>query len=105
MPIPAIKGNFWRASTVARDTVLINLREDIGETTNLYYKYPQKAKEMLDKLNKFANNFGEVPEALVQNNNHQLKYLSDERKRVIKEAEKRGMTPKKNTVQTFVIAK
>lgn len=105
LPIPAIKGNFWRASTVARDTVLINLREDIGETTNLYYKYPQKAKEMLDKLNKFANNFGEVPEALVQNNNHQLKYLSDERKRVIKEAEKRGMTPKKNTVQTFVIAK
>ena len=105
VPIPAIEGNFWRASTVARDTVLVNLREDIGETTNLYYKYPEKAKEMLGKLKNYADNFGEIPESLVQNNNHQLKYLGNERKRVIKEAQEQGVKAKKSEVQKFIIAK
>lgn len=105
LPIPIREGNFWRPSTEARDTVLVNLREDIGETTNLYYKYPQKAKEMLAKLKKYADNFGEVPASLVQNNNHQLKYLNNERKRVIKEAQNRGIKPRKNEVQKFIIAK
>lgn len=105
LPDRAIEGNFWRASTAARDTVLVNLREDISETTNLYYKYPKKGKEMIGKLTKYADNFGEVPAPMVQTRNHQLKKLANDRKRVINAAMKRGVKSKKEEVQSFIIAK
>ena len=103
LPLHAIEGNFWQESTAARDTVLVNLRNDIGETTNLYYKYPQKAKEMLAKLKTYVDNFGKVPEGLVRNKNHQLDYLKKQRKHAIEEAKKNGIKSKKNIIQKFEI--
>lgn len=104
LPISGIKGNFWRASTARRDTVLVNLREDIGETTNLYYKEPKKAKEMLEKLKKYEADFGDVPPILVQGGNHEMNELFKERKRLIQEAMEHGIKSKEKIVQEFIIA-
>ena len=92
LPDHGYKGNFWRKSIPARDTVLINLKNDAGETRNLYGNHPEIAEMMLDKLEKYRNGFGEVPPPLVQNGNNFMKQLDADRKRLIEEAKARGVT-------------
>ncbi len=101
LPLAAIKGNFWRPSTAARDTVLVNLREDGGETTNLYHKNPEKAREMVAKLNAYVANFGPVPPPLVMNGNNQQKELSAMREKAIKDAQKKGVKSREDEVVGF----
>ncbi|KAA6350736.1 Arylsulfatase [termite gut metagenome] len=104
LPQKQINGNFWRASTAAHDTLLFNLKEDIGEKVNLYKKYPQKAIELVDALEQYKANLGELAPILVMYGNNQLQYLQEQRHNVIKEAEKRGIKSKAKQIDGFIEA-
>jgi arylsulfatase len=105
LPEKQIGGNFWRASTAAHDTLLFNLREDVGEKVNLYKKEIQKAKELVAALDKYKAEFGDVPPGLVQFNNHQLRELAGMRTDAIREAEQRGVRSKAAQIDGFIEAK
>jgi arylsulfatase len=104
LPKEAIKGNFWRASTAAHDTVLFNLKEDPSETINLFRKYPQKAKEMTEALDRYKATFGPVPPGLVVSGNNQQKDLDLQHKQARQEAEKQGIKSKENQIDGFIDA-
>ena len=53
-PIDGIPGN-WRARYRNEVPRLYNLAEDPGEEVNLYEKNPEKAREMLDELNRIRD--------------------------------------------------
>lgn len=101
LPAPAIRGNFWRTSTAAHDTLLFNLREDVGERVNLYRKEPGKAREMVRKLKDYAENFGEIPPALVVTGNDASRYLRRQRQQARQEAEAAGMKPRAEETEGF----
>lgn len=101
LPAPAIRGNFWRASTAAHDTLLFNLREDAGERVNLFYQYPDKAREMAARLSEYAEGFGEVPPPLVVTGNDASRYLRQQRQTVRRQAEEAGMKPRAAEVDGF----
>ena len=105
LPAPGIKGNFWRASTAAHDTLLFNLREDIGEKYNVYHKYPEKAKEMLQKLQEYRRNFGEIPPPLVMTGNDASKYLRQQRQDAREKAKATGIKDKSTETDGFVNVK
>jgi arylsulfatase len=105
LPEEQINGNFWRASTAAHDTLLFNLREDVGEKVNLYKKETGKAKELVEALDKYKAEFGDIPPALVQYNNHQLRELAGMRTGAVKEAEQRGVKSKAAQIDGFIEAK
>lgn len=50
----------------AADTLLFNLKTDIGEQHNLLKSNPAKAKELLASLETYKNKIGETPPPLVQ---------------------------------------
>jgi arylsulfatase len=105
LPQEAIKGNFWRASTAAHDTLLFNLKDDPGETTNLFYKYPEKAKEMTVALDTYKAEFGDIPPALIMTGNHQLEYLRKQRRDAIENALRNGIQSKENRIDGFIETK
>ena len=102
LPRSAIRGNYWRSSTAAHDTLLFNLKDDPGETTNLFYKYPEKAKEMTIALENYKAEFGEIPPALVMGGNHQLDDLRRQRREAIDNAISNGIQSKENQVDGFI---
>ena len=105
LPQEAIKGNFWRASTAAHDTLLFNLKDDPSETTNLFHKYPEKAKEMTIALDAYKTEFGYIPPALVMTGNHQGDYLRKQRRDAIENALRCGIQGKENLIDGFIEAK
>ncbi|MCE7066636.1 sulfatase [Dyadobacter sp. CY326] len=50
----------------ASDTLLFNLKNDIGEKNNLVKTNPEKVKELLAAWKKYESNIGPTPPALVQ---------------------------------------
>lgn len=102
LPAPGIKGNFWRTSTAAHDTLLFNLREDVGEQYNVYHKYPEKAKEMLQKLQDYMQNFGEIPPPLVMTGNDASKYLRQQRQDAREKAKAAGVRDKSMETDGFI---
>lgn len=105
LPAPRIQGNFFRPSTAAHDTLLFNLREDVGEKYNLYHKYPKKAKEMADKLEKYKKNFGKIPPALVMTGNDASKYLQDLRSKARQNAKAANVQDKSKETDGFIDVK
>lgn len=102
IPAPGIKGNFWRASTEAHDTLLFNLRGDIGERYNVYHKYPEKAKEILRKMQEYVGNFGEIPPSLVMTGNDASKYLRQQRQEAREKAKTAGIKDKRIKIDGFI---
>jgi len=105
LPQDKIVGNFWRASTAAHDTLLFNLKNDPSETTDLFHKYPEKAKEMTKAIETYKANFGPIPPALVVWGNDQRRELQQQRHKAIEDAKKRGVKSKKDEVDGFIEAK
>lgn len=50
LPEKRVQGNFWEADEPAHDTLLINLREDIGERHNIKAQYPKIVKLLSQKI-------------------------------------------------------
>ncbi len=90
-PREAIRGGFWREGTDAHGYLLFNLREDPGEQYNLWDKYPEKAAEMLRKLETYRDNFGPIPPKLVTGggNNAQAQ-LKEQRQQAVDQARAGG---------------
>lgn len=105
LPQDEIKGNFWRTTTAAHDTLLFNLKKDPSETTNLYKKYPQKAKELSEALAEYKAKFGEIPPGLVMGGNQQTEELSQQRTQTIEQARKAGIQSKQTQVDGFIETK
>lgn len=105
LPAGAVKGNFWRASTPAHGYLLFNLREDPSEKYNLYNKYPEKAREMLDKLRCFRERFGPVPPALMQWGNDESQYLRRQRSAALDSARTAGVASRADETIEFIEVK
>ncbi|MDR1675412.1 MAG: sulfatase [Tannerella sp.] len=102
LPQEQINGNFWRASTAAHDTLLFNLKDDAGETRNLYKTHPEKARELADALAQYRDDFGETPPVLVMYGNSQLRELQEQRRTAIREAEEKGVKSKAGQIDGFI---
>ncbi|MDR2118819.1 MAG: sulfatase-like hydrolase/transferase, partial [Tannerellaceae bacterium] len=105
LPQKKIEGNFWRTSTAAHDTLLFNLRSDVGEKENLYRKHPQKARELVEALAQYKAGFGETPPVLVMYGNHQQRELQEQRQNAILEAKSKGVKSKSTQIDGFIEAK
>lgn len=64
--IEAFRKGDWKIRFPKPDTLLFNLKVDIGEKENLFKTNPAKAKELLAALEIYANKIGATPPALVQ---------------------------------------
>jgi len=101
LPQGEIKGNFWRATTAAHDTLLFNLKDDPSEKINLFKKNPAEAEKMIVLLDKYKSEFGDIPPALVMTGNHQLEYLRKQRREVMEKAVEEGIRSKENQIEGF----
>ena len=50
LPEREVKGNYWQADTPAHDTVLFNLRDDIGEQQDVKEQHPEIVEMILHKM-------------------------------------------------------
>ncbi len=54
----------WRAAVPAHDTLLFNLKADIGEQRNRLAEEPEKARALLEAMEDFKASLGELPPLL-----------------------------------------
>jgi arylsulfatase len=54
----------WRAAVPPHDTLLFNLKADIGEQENLMTRHPDKPKELLLAMEDFKSSLGDLPPLL-----------------------------------------
>lgn len=105
LPYPKVAGNFWKKTSAARDTVLVNLKEDCSETTNLYYMYPEKVKELVDKIHEFEKTMQDLPEPLIVRSNQHMEVHSAARKQDIEDAKAKGVKPQQDVVVDYIVQK
>ena len=80
-PFEGFKGASWKQAEAAHDTLLINLRNDIGESNNLLKQEPQKVNEMYGGMQNMLENMGELPPSLfIRSNADKSHYLFLEEK-------------------------
>jgi len=101
LPQGEIKGNFWRKTTAAHDTLLFNLKEDPSERNNLYNVNVSKSKKMITAVDEYKANYGDIPPALVMVGNNQFNYLRNQRKEVIEKAIEAGVQSRENIIDGF----
>ena len=65
LPFAGTEPARWRKAVDPHPLLLVNLREDPGETTNLAEKYPEKVKEMKARMNEFHESMGQLPPSKV----------------------------------------
>jgi len=58
-------GNYWVADVPAHDTLLFNLRQDIGEQIDVSALHPEKVRELTEALEAFKETIKDVPPALM----------------------------------------
>ena len=68
----------------------------------MYRKYPGKAKEMLQKLQEYTRNFGEIPPGLVMTGNDASKYLRKQRQEAKEQAKAGGLKDKSTETDGFI---
>jgi len=59
-------GDYKQKDLTSHGDLLYNLEDDPGETTNLIDKYPEIAKDMMMKMQKFIANLGSLPEPKIK---------------------------------------
>ncbi len=83
LPFKGFEGAPWAQGVPAHDTLLFNLKDDPGETTNLLSDNPEKAAQMMRAMNLALSQLGPLPPNLVirtpQDNSH-YEYLQQKRK-------------------------
>ena len=65
MPFAGTKGSLSYAKVAAHDTLLFNLREDIGELNDLSQTNPEKRREMVSAMEAAIAEMGELPPSLI----------------------------------------
>ncbi|MDB5243279.1 MAG: N-acetylgalactosamine-6-sulfatase [Spirosoma sp.] len=66
LPHAAVTNSLNGQKSTADEPLLFNLKEDIGETKNLYAAHPEKVKELRNALDAFTQRIGKTPPALPQ---------------------------------------
>jgi hypothetical protein len=79
-PFKGFGGTRWKNAEPAHDTLLIDLKKDPGERSNLYEEKKELAKKLFREFNEEYNKLGELPPSLVvsrpQDNSH-YNYLEE----------------------------
>ena len=65
MPYAGYKGSRGMKAVPAHDTLLFNLKTDIGEQQNLLQSEPRKKNELLEAMEVFRTRLGELPPSLL----------------------------------------
>lgn len=82
LPYKGVKGSSWRQAVAAHDTLLFNLQNDPGETTNLYAENKELAISMIRGMRESYQALGPLPESLVLRSsadNSHLDYLNSKK--------------------------
>lgn len=58
------EGARWKHKVPAHPLLLVNLKDDPGETVNLADKYPEKVEEMLESMEAYKESKGEFPPSI-----------------------------------------
>lgn len=78
LPHAAVVNSLTGQKSTADEPLLFNLKEDIGETTNLYASNPAKVKELQTALDAFNQRIGQtpptIPQRLAADDSHIKKY-------------------------------
>ena len=94
LPEPFEQGNYWYPDEPAHDTLLFNLREDIGEHINVKDEHPEIVKMLCDKIDSLRNTEGFFSEPLLQFDPWTGGVTTDQRRENILKAAKAGIKPK-----------
>jgi len=94
LPQPMKKGNFWVEDVPAHDTLLFNLKEDIGEKNDLSKTEYAKIAEMSAKIQEFRKSLENVPPGLIMNDRSAEEATNKARKTLVEQAVSQGMKPK-----------
>ncbi len=65
IPFEGFKGARWKNAVEAHDTLLINLKEDPGETTNLHVRNSALTDSLFNKMEKANQELGAFPPSLL----------------------------------------
>lgn len=64
LPFEGFEGARWMKAVAAHDTLLFNLKDDPGETTNLKDQYPEKVQELYQQMEAARAQMGDLPPPL-----------------------------------------
>lgn len=87
------KGNFWVKDVPAHDTLLINLRNDITEQTDLKTKYSETFRLLNQKMNAFKETLRNCPASLFLMEWQTESLTGRQREEEINKAKSKGIQP------------
>lgn len=93
MPESLKRGNFWETDVPAHDTILINLRSDMGEQINLKNQYPDIVKMIVNKIDSFQHTHI-LPEVLLQSEYETNQLTQQQRIDAVLKAKEEGIRSK-----------
>ncbi len=88
------RGNLWVTDVPAHDTILINLRNDIAEQTDVKTKYPQIFGQIKQKMNAFKETLRDCPPSLFLMEWQTESLTRRQQENAINDAKKNGIQPK-----------
>lgn len=94
LPEPLKKGNYWQTDVPAHDTLLINLREDIGEQVNLKDKHPEIVRMLAAKMDSLKQTHVIADKAIFQWEMATDQLTDQQRLDAVLDAKKKGIGPK-----------
>ena len=94
LPANIQRGNFWTEDVPAHDTLFFNLKNDIGESTDVKNQFPNEYKATLVRLKAFEETLEDIPPAIVLTENSAPMLTSRQRMEAINEAREKGIEAK-----------
>ena len=94
LPEKKVMGNFWEADELAHDTLLFNLRDDIGERHNVKAQHPEIVRMICQKIDSLEHTKGFYVKPLLQYEFGTDALTVGQRRDNILNAAKKGIKPK-----------
>lgn len=94
LPEPLKRGNYWQTDVPAHDTLLINLREDIGEQVNLKDRHPEIVRMIAAKMDSLKQTHVIADKAIFQWEMATDQLTDQQRLDAVLDAKKKGIGPK-----------
>lgn len=99
LPEKMVQGNYWYPDEPAHDTLLFNIREDIGEQHDLKDKHPEIVLMICQKIDSLKQTKGFYVKPLLQYEMQTEALTVGQRRDNILEAAKKGIKPKSKNGQ------
>jgi arylsulfatase A len=97
LPEKLVKGNYWYPDEAAHDTLLFNIREDIGEKNNVIKQHPEIVKMIVAKIDSIQHTPGFYAKKIFQWEFGTDMLTVGQRRENILNAAKNGIKPKSET--------